>query len=585
MKKKLVSILLLICMAANAMFLASCEPPIDERPDILEPEEGKDDNVDDDTAMTLTMWIPTDESTTKSAIAAVEEAMNLITQAKFNTAIKLYAVPDSEYETAVKEYIDSITAAKKLEAEEAAKRREEARKDKNNKDKDKNIDDTLPSNNFAETAPAIVENKYSVASTATAGYPTVDKNQVDIFLIRGYDNYIKYADSNLLEALDSELTTGSKKITSYVYPTFLSAAKYQGQTFAIPNNHPIGKSQYLLLNKKIADAENINVSSIINVDRMLNTGIIQTTATKYPGVTPFFGEITPYGYQYWSSTGTEDFSVLATRVQADTAGDSVNFRNLFAFNDYVNTVATYKSLVEAGYVSTDSSVTEFGAGVISATPAEVEKYEDDYYVTVLNGPVATMDDVFEAAFGVSVYTKDVARSMEIVTLLNTDTEFKTLLQYGVEGTHWKKNLNNPSVIDIISDEYKMDTINTGNVYMSYPEAGVSMEYWAKAKEHNLNSYAPITITFTPKQYLTDELKPLLEELDSVSAQYKARIDGMTSAQLTEQAASLSSELNNLELIKKLTYVAKESETPKYDLNQSLAYTWNEFYMDNLAPQK
>lgn len=581
MKKKLVSILLLICMAANAMFLASCEPPIDERPEIFEPEEGKD-KVDDDTAMTLTMWIPTDESTTKSAIAAVEEAMNLITQAKFNTAIKLYAVPDSEYETAVKEYIDSVTAAKKLEAEEAARRREEARKNKNNKDK--GSADTTPVTEASNNTSVVIENKYSVASTSTAGYPTVDKNQVDIFLIRGYDNYIKYVDSNLLEALDSELTTGSKKITSYVYPTFLDAAKYQGQIFAIPNNHPIGKSQYLLLNKRIADAENINASSVINIDRMLNTGIIQTTAEKYPGVTPFFGEITPYGYQYWGSTGTEDFSVLATRVQADTSGDTVNFRNLFAFNDYVNTVANYKSLVEAGYVGTDSSVTEFGAGVINATPAEVEKYEKDYYVTVLNGPVATMDDVFEAAFGVSVYTKDVERSMDIVTLLNTDTELKTILQYGVEGTHWKKNLNNPSVIDIISDDYKMETVNTGNVYMSYPEAGVSMEYWAKAKEHNIASYAPITITFTPKQYLTDEIKPLLAELDAVSAQYKARIDGMTSAQLKEQASSLSSEINNLELIKKLTYVAKENETPKYNLNQSLAYTWNEFYADNLAPQ-
>lgn len=583
MKKKLVSILLLICMAANAMLLASCEPPIDERTDIFEPEEGKDDNVDDDTAMTLTMWIPTDESTTKSAISAVEEAMNLITQAKFNTAIKLYAVPDSEYETAVKEYIDSVTAAKKLEAEEAAKRREEARKNKNNKG---NNDATeAPATEAAKENAVVIENKYSVASTATAGYPTVDKNQVDIFLIRGYDDYTKYVDENLLEALDGELTTGSKKITSYVYPTFLSAAKYQGQTFAIPNNHPIGKAQYLLLNKKIADAENINASSMVNVDRLLKSGIIQTTAEKYPGVTPFFGEIKPYGYQYWGSTGNGDFSVLATRVQADTAGDAVNFRNLFAFNDYVNTVADYKSLVEAGYVSTDSSVTEFGAGVISATPAEVAKYEDDYYVTILNGSEATMDDVFEAAFGVSVYTKDVERSMEIVTLLNTDVEFKTLLQYGVEGTHWKKNINDPSVIDIISDEYKMESINTGNVYMSYPEAGVPMEFWAKAKEYNLNSYAPITITFTAKQYVTDELKPLLQELDAVSAQYKERIDGMTSAQLREQASTLSSELNNMELINKLIYVAKENETPKYNLDQSLAYTWNEFYLDNLAPQK
>jgi hypothetical protein len=578
MKKKLISILLLICMAANAVLLASCETPIDEREDIFDSSDSNN-NVDSDTAMTLTLWIPTDESTTKSAIADVEEAINLITQAKFNTAIKLYAVPDSEYEDAVREYIDSVTEAKRIESEEAAKRREEARKNK--KKTDDSTTEAAETTAAEETtsSSAVIENKYSVATTATAGYPSVDKTQVDIFLIRGYDNYTQYVDDNLLEALDSELSTTSKKITSYVYPTFLEAAKYQGQTYAIPNNHPIGQYQYLLLNKKIADAEGIDASRIVSVDRLISSGIIATTASKYSGVTPFYGEITPYGYQYWSSTGTEDFSVLATRVQSDTTGDTVSFKNIFSFNDYIETVANYKSLVESGYVSTDDSVTEFGAGVINATPAEIEQYEDDYYVNILNGPVATLDDLMEASFAVSVYTKDVARSMEIVTLLNTDTEFKTLLQYGVEGTHWKKNINDSSVIEIISDEYKMDTVNTGNEYMTYPAEGVSMDYWSKAKEQNLSSYAPVTLTFTPGEYLTEDLSPVLEELSALSAQYKTRIDAMSSTELRSQASTLSTELSNMELIKMLTYVATENETPKYDLEKSLAYAWNEFYLD------
>ena len=48
-------------------------------------------------SMTLSLWLPTEDGTTDEAIALVEEAINTITKAQFDTAIELHLIPRDEY--------------------------------------------------------------------------------------------------------------------------------------------------------------------------------------------------------------------------------------------------------------------------------------------------------------------------------------------------------------------------------------------------------------------------------------------------------------------------------------------------------
>ena len=55
--------------------------------------------------------------------------------------------------------------------------------------------------------------------------------------MQGYENYINYIEEGLIQQLDTELSGTSKKLKTYIYPTFLTLANQKG-TYAIPNNHP-----------------------------------------------------------------------------------------------------------------------------------------------------------------------------------------------------------------------------------------------------------------------------------------------------------------------------------------------------------
>ena len=95
MKTKILCLLLALVMAMSCFAFAGCS----------DDDEGTIEGTDTDetalTTVTLTLWIPTDEDTTEEAILAVQDAINKITKARFETAIELHAIPSDEYEAAV----------------------------------------------------------------------------------------------------------------------------------------------------------------------------------------------------------------------------------------------------------------------------------------------------------------------------------------------------------------------------------------------------------------------------------------------------------------------------------------------------
>ena len=63
-------------------------------------------------AMTISLWMPTDEKTTDEAREAVSAALNRLTQAKYNTAIDLHLIPRDEYQEVIDEKIDRVIVAR-----------------------------------------------------------------------------------------------------------------------------------------------------------------------------------------------------------------------------------------------------------------------------------------------------------------------------------------------------------------------------------------------------------------------------------------------------------------------------------------
>ena len=66
--------------------------------------------------MTLSLWIPTNDTTTDDAVKRVETEINKLTQAKYDTAIELHAVKSSEYQEVIDAKIKAIDDVKQAAA-------------------------------------------------------------------------------------------------------------------------------------------------------------------------------------------------------------------------------------------------------------------------------------------------------------------------------------------------------------------------------------------------------------------------------------------------------------------------------------
>ena len=567
MKRRITCLLLCFVMVFSAFGLIACSGS---------DKEEKDSDSFTRTPMTLSLWVPTYEGTTQDSISQVEAALNKITKAQYNTAIELHLIQSDKYEEQVDAKLAEINdILTKTEAEKKAQKQAEREARKRG--------ETLP---VVETeAPETVDLENVEGGVF---YPSVTSTQFDIFLVRGYDKFMSYAEESQLSAIDDELNGSAKLIKSFVFPTFLEQATLYGSTVAVPNNHPIGEYTYLLINKELCDSyyyDPADMDSLVNCEEFIED------VGKTSKITPLLGEVTTPGLRYWSADG--QYCTLATMILDDSDPTSkLNIRNIFGLKAYVNTTVMMKKLKEQGFVGSNPDELNFGVGVVKGNTQDLKKYGEiiydeernvvqvgNYYVNVLCRPRASTEDVYEAMFAVSSYTKDNRRAMEIVQLLNTDQTFRTILQYGVEGVHWQIDPESPSsdpYIKILRNDYNMKLVETGNVFVTYPEAGVPMSYWEDGRKQNQDSLLDPLIRFT--NYINDDNKKYFDILDKDSAAMYDKISKMTAAEFKDSIDALKEEVSKSDSYFWLT----DAEQDEFD---SLAKLYSDFYGEYIQPKQ
>ncbi len=468
MKKRFISLALCLLMLTVAVFTAACDDG--------EPPEGTltIDGTTDARAMTLSIWGIKGEGTTDEAIAMVEAAMSKLSEAQYNTAIDLILLEEDEYEAKLEEYMDDIQARKdaEKEAEAARKKAEKEAKAKG---------ETLATEKAPETTPEGDETALDENGLVFTVYPEVEENQLDIFLITDFEMLMKFNDKEVISAIDNQLNGESKLIKSYVHPSLISAAKIGGKTLAVINQQLVGDYTYMLVNKELLDKYYWDIDDITTLEDAYL--FIRDVERDEPEYQPIVGDLSPLNCNYFSPNG--DKTIFGSMLNSTAVyGDDFAPKMLFEFTYWRNYTKLYSNLKLNGCIGSETFTPDdkFGVGILKGNAEDLEAYTDEYHVVTLQAPQGTTENLFNGMFAISTYTKDVTRSMEILTYLNTRAEFRNLFGYGIEGVHY--TLDSEDRLTKISDDYNMKLEYTGNSFIAYAPNGETMEYWDMAKEHN-----------------------------------------------------------------------------------------------------
>ncbi|MBO5327379.1 MAG: hypothetical protein J6A84_04595, partial [Clostridia bacterium] len=133
---------------------------------------------------------------------------------------------------------------------------------------------------------------------------------------------------------------------------------------------------------------------------------------------------------------------------------------------------------------------------------------------------------------------DESRAMEILTHLNTNAEFRNLLQYGVEDENYTLStvtLTDENgvetdlhyVVETEKNVYKMDVRKTGNMFLAYPDSAEAVLEWEYGKQQNLeaSTYPTLALKFNLSDYKLDTKS--IRIINAVSARFGVYMNTLT----------------------------------------------------------
>ncbi len=563
MKKRIFSLVMAAFMLLS-VFMTSCSNTSSDKPaedDVIEQEESAARE-----ALTIVLTLMTGDETTEEAVKAVQREINKITRQRFKTNIVLRYFKESEYDQKLDELIAQIAIDESKKADEdalAKESKDEADRidaiDKlMDKDRPEKKDDGvikifnhefIPRETEEVTTVLEAETELTDIGISMLKYPVAEESQLDIFLIRGAETLSAYVNDEtyatdgepFLVPMDEWFQTDAKILTQYINPSVLLGGKVGNATYAIPTNRQIASEyKYLVINKPLAEKHEINVDKIKTLTDSETVKFLRAVKANEAGVAPMLSRVEDAPGIVGLFPG-EDTIFGAYVSNSATVGLRTDPKNLLSAWQYTDHLIFMEQFERNGYFANDPTAdTKFGIAVMTGDESFPETMnKDEYVVKVLEKPIATTETTGEYMLGISKYTKNSERCMEIITYLNTNPTFRNLLQYGIEDENYKLDEDTGKLVRL-NREYMMDIYSTGNAFIAYPEEYMELDAWEKAKLTNLSTVVSPYLGF---MFENEENAEVITAVKKLSEDMLKRIDAFDSeAKRVEMLESYQKEL-------------------------------------------
>ena len=414
-----------------------------------------------------------DLNTQPCTFRLISNAVNRVTESKFKTRLVLHYYTEAEYYQKLEESFAKREAAKQAGLIGNAEFVDESAED---------------------------ETFINDLGQVQIKYPSIEGYQVDIFYFGGQEKFDQYVKGGLLADIDGQLSDASKQLKKYISGEFLDNVKTLGggKTYAIPTNRTVGQYTYLLLNKQAFDKanRNFNESDYKDITSALSQEFFDDVQsmmsdTYYPiklGEGVSISDIATLNMNFFGVDAngrfSTDFSLIGGYYQSGQdsfaksfgyAAASSNTAKVMANKEFESKLRALKQYQVNDYF--DETAEKFAVGYLKGDVTILDQYRDEYEIFVVEAPRMDATDLCEHMMGVSSTTSSVERSMQILTLLNTDEEFRNLILYGIEGEHYRvidtmvvKNESGDTYkkVERLNNSYLMDENKTGNVFIAYP---------------------------------------------------------------------------------------------------------------------
>ncbi len=452
MKKRIVALVLLLVMLLSVS-LVSCN---------------KDSELEETSIKVYTLYSICEEGTTEEAIKAVELSLNMSTVYTLGFGVKLCFVTEDEY--------DQLIEDKYAEIENYQEEQKNKKNDKNNTSSTKSEASVADSDNI------LTADEYIDMLKRGEEY-VFDAPRLDIFLVRGFENYIDLVGQGKLAELDEKLSSEAKLIKDKIHPTFLNAAKVTNasgrqKTYGVPMNTAIGEYEYVVFDEELLQKYEIDAMTMNTLEDL--ESYLRLIKENEPDVVPLANAFDSTYCNYLFASGFP--------AMVDPNGTVLNPYENITSRDYYTYISRYRTL---GYLDDSDSEKRFAVKFIKGTFEDLEALEKQtgrkYVSAVHSYPVPTNENTLKNLFCVSKYvvSNELTAVANLLAYIETNADAANLLTYGVEHEHYTLNNNNQVVRK--NNDYIVNPEYMGNSFLTYTIEGENPNKWEMFKAQNLDS--------------------------------------------------------------------------------------------------
>ena len=534
MKKKFIALLLVTLMLFSGV-LTSCSDEV---------------TIESEPAKIYTLYTIAEEGTTQEGIRATELALNRVVFYRLGFMVKLVMVPESEYDQLIEDKLAEL-------AEYDANRGSSS------------SSSSSAENSGSETSEEVLTGEVLLDRLDQGQDIEPDRPRLDLFLVRGNEQYQDLINRGLLAKLNTNLGAEGKTLNDYIYPTFINAATINKSIYGVPMNTGIGEYEYIVFDTELLEKYGVDAATMKTMEDLED--YLALIKANEPDVVPLQKASASPEFSFLFSEGFPAY--VNNKFVVSSLEDE-------ALNAYYAMIAKYNSL---GYLQEDVDENQrfavtFVKGQQSDIDALSEKMGYEYTSNVYAFPTATEDNTLQNLFCISKYcvSDDLTNVVKFLALLETDPEVQNILTYGVEGQHYElvpytadDNETYDQVQLLEGSNYITRREYTGNSFQTYTMVGEDPLMWEKMKKQNLESVSAVDLGFgfTYVTFTADE--ETIQEPDYIQI-----LESVISEHYNEYMTGIAGKLDYDE------YRAENDATVRQALREQLA----EEYSDMLSTQ-
>lgn len=347
--------------------------------------------------------------------------------------------------------------------------------------------------------------------------------KIDLMFTKGTD-YYTYASKKAFIPIDDLMKEYAPKLLETLDKNLLEGSKYNGNNYGVPANKETAAALGCIYRKDIADKLGIDMESMKSPEDVL--AVLEKVKAAYPDIIPYLmSASTPM-------TGWTNFNSLYLGFGQYEDSNSDELVSFYETDDFKNACNLAYDLRQKGIAKSESGKTDediLRAGrafcfISRLKPGKAEEYNAKFgnknaelSQMFFEEPTTKTGDCNGSIMAITRTSKNPARVMKFLELLNTDEYVNNLVNFGIEGDGYTKNsdgtvhINTNAAYRNTGTQWMM-----GNVFINYITDAESPDKYKNFLEFNQKAKPSRFLGFS---FDTEPVKSQAIAVSSVISEY------------------------------------------------------------------